>query len=487
MQTEMRGPLPLHHKPGSADSHKADGASHTDREQYPARAFSHTDDASVEDDGSIVSNPNAKDGIVIFGPYARLAAGRYRVSPRVDVLEFARGASRLRTEVNDADANAVIAARRMMITDAGLVSSPLDFSLERETTVEFRIDKQGPIRFRHRGATLWIVDQFAPEKIAADGLEQELPAHTFFVSALATRDPDGNIVSYPQVPDGNVVYGPYIPMPAGRYRVRHHIRILENPQYEGSIEADVSADHSVIAAKQLKISKPGWLYCSLDFALSRDAVVEFRISKQGQINFRHSGAVIRTLGEDEPFEPSVLPEEPEATPAERADLAFSETNEMAIAPAEFSLSQQTAHATTDGIVVDADSADGNVIYGPYLWVPAGRYRIHPHINVEQLPGQGAQLGMDVYAADQHNLIVERWVAIAHEGPVAGPMAFALDRETLLEFRVSKKGPVGFRHAGATLRRLSPDEPFNGSPAPPNDTDNRPSRRFGGSWLRRFGL
>jgi hypothetical protein len=276
-------------------------------------------------------------------------------------------------------------------------------------------------------------------------------------------------------------------MPAGRYRVRHHIRILENPQPESSIEADVSADHSIVAVKRLKISEPGWLYCSLDFVLSRDAVVEFRINKQGQINFRHSGAVIRTLGEDEPFEPSVLPEEPEATPAERKDLAFSETNEIAIAPTEFSIAQQTAHTTTDGIVALADSADGNVIYGPYLRVPPGRYRIHPHINVEQRPGEGAEIGMDVYAADQQNLVVERWVAIAHEGPVASPMAFVLDREALLEFRVNKKGPVGFRHAGATLRRLNPDEPLNASPAPSNGTDSRPSERFGGSWLRRFGL
>jgi hypothetical protein len=50
------------------------------------------------------------------------------------------------------------------------------------------------------------------------------------------------------------------------------------------------------------------------------------------------------------------------------------------------------------------------------------------------------------------------VAVADEGPVAGPVDFALDRETLLEFRVNRKGRVGFRHAGATLRRLDPDEP-----------------------------
>jgi hypothetical protein len=183
----------------------------------------------------------------------------------------------------------------------------------------------------------------------------------------------------------------------------------------------------------------------------------------------------------------LLPAEPAVATAKGEDLAFSETNEIAIAPAEFSLAQQTAHVTTDGIVAHADSADGTVIYGPYVRVPPGRYRIHPHINVEQRPGQGAQLGLDIYAPDQRNLIVERWVEIAHEGPVASPMTFALDRETLLEFRVRKKGPVGFRHAGATLRRLNPDEPFNASPAPSNDTVNRPSRRFGGSWLRRFGL
>lgn len=54
------------------------------------------------------------------------------------------------------------------------------------------------------------------------------------------------------------------------------------------------------------------------------------------------------------------------------------------------------------------------------------------------------------------------MAIADEGLVAGPMGFALDREALLEFRVNKKGSIGFKHAGATLRRLDEDEPFDAS-------------------------
>ena len=466
--------------------HEDDSLNHAERKELPALAFSHTNWAAVDDDGTIVSDPDVADGNVIFGPYMRLPAGRYRVRHDVDVHEFIRGASRLHFDVS-ADGNTVIATRRVAIANAGSVANSLDFSLERETTTEFRVHKQGPIRFRHRGATLWMLDQPAPEETKAASLEKEFSAHSFSISALGTRDAEGNIVSNPQESAGNVVHGPYVPMPAGRYRVRHHIRILESPQREGWIEADVSAGHSIIAAKRLKIAEPGLLYRSLDFVLSQDAVVEFRINKKGQVDFKHSGASIRSLGEDEPFEPSVLPEEPEATPAEHEDLTFSETNEIAIAPAEFSIAQQTAHETTDGIVAPADSADGNVIYGPYLRVPAGRYRIHAHVHVEERPGQGAQLGMDVYAADQETVIAERWVAIADEGPVAGPMDFSLDHEALLEFRVNKKGNIGFRHAGATLRRLDQDEPFDASPLPPNDTDVQPITRFGGSWFRRLGL
>jgi hypothetical protein len=477
----------LHHEEDGDDQHEDDSVDHAYRHEFPALAFSYTDRASVDDDGNIVSNAYAQDGTVVFGPYVLLPAGRYNVWPRVDILEFTKNASRVSFDVNDIDRDSVLVARRVVITDAGPIAGSLSFSLERQTKVEFRVSKQGPTRLKHRGATLGSPDPFVPQMTETTGFKKELSCQSFSVSALGARDADGNAVSYPQTPDGNLIYGPYIALPAGRYRVWHHIRVLETPQRSVSIETDVYVDHSVIAAKRLKVTESGLLYCSVDFVLSRDSVVEFRINKKGQVHFSHSGASLRSRRENEPFEPPVLPPEAETTPAERAELDFSETKEIAIAPAEFSIAQQTAHETIDGIVAPADSADGNVIYGPYLRVPAGRYRIHPHVNVEAPPEQGAQIGMDVYAADQDTVIAERWVAIADEGPVADAMDFSLDREALLEFRVSKKGNIGFKHAGATLRRLDADEPFDVSSLQPNDTDGRPIRRLGGSWFRRLGL
>ena len=242
-----------------------DSIDHAYQREFPALAFSHTDRASVGDDGSIVSSVHAQDGNIVFGPYVRLPAGRYRVCPRVDIQEFTKGASRLVFDVNETATNSVIAARRVVITDAGPVASSLSFSLERKTTVEFRVAKQGPTAVRHRGATLWSFDHSAPENTEADRLEKEFSANAFSVSALATRDPDSDIVSLPQASDGNVVYGPYISLPAGRYRVRHHIRILEKPQHGAWIETDVCADDSILAAKRLKITKSGLLVLFVGF------------------------------------------------------------------------------------------------------------------------------------------------------------------------------------------------------------------------------
>ena len=431
-------------------------ASDAERREFPAATFPFASGARLTENGYVIADASVADGNVIFGPYVRLPAGRYRVQPRVEVLDCVPGKSLLELDVN-VDVHRVLIANRIELAQTGPITCTLDFVLDHETLVEFRIGKEGPVEFRFFGATLWTFDQFKVlgEEIGTSG--RDFPLHLFSITDLATREAGreagGVIVCPPRSADGNVIYGPYQPVRAGRYRVEHRIDIDAVPAGASSIELDVSCAHgSILAAKRIKVYEQKPLRCSLDFVLARDDIVEFRVSRRGRIGFTHTGISVRALRDEEALETASGEQD-----FDPDSLDFGAARTVEIPPGAFSIAGRSARDTPTGIASNPQSADGNIIYGPYVRVPAGRYSVQPHIVVQNPSADDTYLVLDVYAADTSTIVTTRRIRIADEGPLDCRLDFELADEARLEFRVYKEGPAAFSHTGAMLRALRDDE------------------------------
>ena len=439
-----------------------DTASGAERREFLAATFPFAAGARLTENGYVIADASVADGNVVFGPYARLPAGRYRVQPRVEVLDCVPGKSLIDLDVN-VDVHRVLVANRIELAQTGPIACTLDFTLDHETLVEFRVGKEGPVEFRFFGTTLWTFDQFKVlgEEIGTSG--RDFPLHLFSITSLATREAGreagGVIVCPPRSGDGNVIYGPYQPVRAGRYRVEHRIDVDAVPDGASWIELDVScAQGSILAAKRIKLQESKPLRCSLDFVLARDDIVEFRVSRRGRVGFTHTGISVRALRDEEALE--TVADEQVFDPE---NLEFGEAKAVEIPADAFSIAGHSARDTPAGIVSHPQAANGNIIYGPYVRVPAGRYSVQPRIAIQGSPESDAHLVLDVYAADTGTVLATRRVTIAAEGEIDCRLDFAVAGEARLEFRVYKEGPLGFSHTGATLRSLREGEQIDSAP------------------------
>jgi hypothetical protein len=436
-----------------------DTTSSAERTEFPAATFPFADGARLTENGYILADANVADGNVIFGPYVRLRPGRYRVQSRVEVLDCAPGRSTLQLDVN-VDVHRVVAAQRMGLTQTGPIVCSLDFTLEHETLVEFRVGKEGPVEFRFLGSTLWTFDQFKVlgEEIGTSG--RDFPLHMFSITNLAMRESgrqEGGIIVCPvRSGDGNVIYGPYQSIRAGRYRVTHRLDIEAVPEGMSAIEIDVrSAPGAILATKRISAREVGPLTCVLDFVLTQEDVVEFRVSKRGRIGFIHTGVSVRALHDEEPIE---APAGEEAFDPENLDFGPAKT--LAIPASAFSIVGRTARSTPEAIVSIPQAADGNIIYGPYVRVPAGRYGMRPRITIQEQPAVKARLILDVYATDKGAVLTNKRIEITDKGLLDCRLDFVLEGESRLEFRVYKEGPISFRHSGVMLRVQEEDGAFD---------------------------
>ena len=105
-----------------------------------------------DDGGKIRVGPEAPNGIVIFGPYRRIPARRYRVTHLVDVAHVAGPEGHIEIDVVIDDGARRIAATDYNIKNTGPLELSLDFSGE-GTTTEFRVSKRD-VEFVHSGAFL---------------------------------------------------------------------------------------------------------------------------------------------------------------------------------------------------------------------------------------------------------------------------------------------------------------------------------------------
>jgi radical SAM protein with 4Fe4S-binding SPASM domain len=126
--------------------------------RFPVSAFSTVAGTTRVDEGCIDIDGNVADGIVIYGPYKRLAAGRYSVSHLIEVKSPIDASNRIDLDVVK-NGRTRTAVDSFPIREIGPLELKIDFESDGSIT-EFRISKVG-VQFTYRGA---IVQEIAASK-----------------------------------------------------------------------------------------------------------------------------------------------------------------------------------------------------------------------------------------------------------------------------------------------------------------------------------
>lgn len=108
----------------------------------------------------------------------------------------------------------------------------------------------------------------------------------------------------------------------------------------------------------------------------------------------------------------------------------------------------------DGTIVSTpQSADGCVVYGPYIRLNPGRYRVYFSVSV--LSNSAATVMLDVCSRRMDRL-ASRYVDVSTPGRIDGTLEFtqsSADPNDVFEFRVWKFGNASFAFRGITLVRV----------------------------------
>jgi radical SAM protein with 4Fe4S-binding SPASM domain len=122
-----------------------------DRSQrLSARLFHLSPGVTRDDDGGRISvGEEAANGIVIYGPYRRISAGRYRVSHFLDVVKLGSPDGFIQIDIVEGGAK-LIAFKGYPINRTGSMELDLEFESDGSIT-EFRVAKTG-VEFVHKGA-----------------------------------------------------------------------------------------------------------------------------------------------------------------------------------------------------------------------------------------------------------------------------------------------------------------------------------------------
>ena len=112
----------------------------------------------------------------------------------------------------------------------------------------------------------------------------------------------------------------------------------------------------------------------------------------------------------------------------------------------------TAKRGSSGLIIsDTTTADGAVVYGPYIKIPYGNYRIYVNLNVISCVGD-SYINLNVCSGGKE-ILSQRRLKLLNEGKTRAEMDFIHAKDALLEFRINKNGLVQFEYLGAILVRL----------------------------------
>ena len=105
----------------------------------------------------------------------------------------------------------------------------------------------------------------------------------------------------------------------------------------------------------------------------------------------------------------------------------------------------------DGTIISkADTADGNIVFGPNIKISKGNYRVYFDLNVFDR-SEPCALVLDVCAGGKDILSNQR-LSKMEKGKFRPELDFAHTTDSVLQFRINKTGSVSFEYYGATLVR-----------------------------------
>jgi radical SAM protein with 4Fe4S-binding SPASM domain len=120
-------------------------------------------------------------------------------------------------------------------------------------------------------------------------------------------------------------------------------------------------------------------------------------------------------------------------------------------PESFQITLAASRGANGVIVSEKDAEDGTVVYGPYVHVSPGRYRIFHDLRILRATEESA-IYVDV-CVEMHDQIVHKRLEISPDGVVDPDIEFFHEGNGRLEFRIFKSGDIIFEHHGSTLVRI----------------------------------
>jgi pyruvate-formate lyase-activating enzyme len=120
----------------------------------------------------------------------------------------------------------------------------------------------------------------------------------------------------------------------------------------------------------------------------------------------------------------------------------------------FGVTHRGSKDESGAITAIPEAEDGCVVYGPYIRLQTGRYRVYSSADVKAAES-GATLLFDV-CGRKSGRIATKYIKVSATGVVNGTLDFNLasaDGHDLIEFRIWKQGNVSFVFQGLTVQRV----------------------------------
>lgn len=214
----------------------------------------------------------SRGGMLFWGPYTTLDAGRYLATVDVTTLDGA-GVVILRVTMNsgrDLLAERILAIRSGRRPDLAI---PFDVSVSKASELEVICRFEGLRGFAISGITF---SERSKDEMPAPRHQQEMP-RTFNAASLSTRDgrlTEGAIVAAST--DGVLFYGPYATIAPGRYLARVDATALEGP---GSLTLRVTLDsgNTALAEKTFILGNGTLPKLEIAFDIPGDEAVKLEV------------------------------------------------------------------------------------------------------------------------------------------------------------------------------------------------------------------
>ncbi len=435
---------------------------HAATDPEPLLAVMQVGPAGVREDG-LVRGMKGTSGYIVYGPYLSLEQGGYRLG--VEFTSEAPASDRGMLRIDVMDGRHLVAYHVVTLAEAERGAAELSFRVStagdvEESVLEFCVWTDGLQEIALRHITL----STTSDQVVADEPIDWLPLMNMggvgkrtFLAATGQMT-----IQAPQGPPGPVANGPYRHLRPGPYVLRLRVCTETAPPLWVTPIGHVSVvvGGSVLCRSTFK----GWNLrsgvVSIAFDLPDPAIdgpqsggVEFPIWTDGRVGFDIVSAVVetRTPADDVRLRAEMRDEKHAATDPEPL-LAV-----MQVGP---------AGVREDGLVRGMKGTSGYIVYGPYLSLEQGCYRLGVEFTSEAPASDRGMLRIDVM--DGRHLVAYHVVTLAEAERGAAELSFQVStagdvEESVLEFCVWTDGLQEIALHGISIRHTA-SEPASDSEA-----------------------